>query len=95
MVGVVILLGPRVQGLVSTLLQVEAGKRSRFPPGLEPQRGGRGGGVVAAGEGAGGPGAKEVLNVQRHVREFSVPRSIFSKNEVQGLKSTTDIEFSI
>lgn len=63
-VGVVILLGPRVQGLVSTLLQVEAGKRSRFPPGLEPQRGARGGGVVAAGEGAGGPGAKEAASAR-------------------------------
>ena len=74
-VGVVILLGPRVQGLVSTLLQVEAGKRSRFPPGLEPQRGARGGGVVAAGEGAGEPGAKEVLNVHLHVRSFVVLRT--------------------
>ncbi|CAN0312068.1 unnamed protein product [Laminaria digitata] len=50
-VGVVVLLGPRVQGLVSTLLQVEAGKRSRFPPGLEPQqqRGARDGGSTRGG----------------------------------------------
>lgn len=65
-VGVVVLLGPRVQGLVSTLLQVEAGKRSRFPPGLEPQqqRGARDGVGVAGGEGAGGPSAKKVLKVR-------------------------------
>eukprot|EP00752_Nemacystus_decipiens_P009832 g8771.t1 len=35
-VGVVVLLGPRVEGLVATLLDLEARKRSRFPPGLEP-----------------------------------------------------------
>lgn len=61
-VGVVILLGPRVEGLVSMVLQAEAGKRSRFPPGLEPQRGARVG-VGVAGEGAGGPSAQKVLNV--------------------------------
>lgn len=37
-VGVVVLLGPRVEGLVSTVLKLEAGKRSRFPAGLEPPR---------------------------------------------------------
>ncbi|CAM9415836.1 unnamed protein product, partial [Hapterophycus canaliculatus] len=36
-VGVVILLGPRLEGLVSTVLELEARKRSRFPVGLEPR----------------------------------------------------------
>lgn len=35
-VGVVILLGPRLEALVSAVLEIEARKRSRFPPGLEP-----------------------------------------------------------
>lgn len=39
------MLGPRVEGLVTTVLEVEARKRSRFPPGLEP----RGGTATATG----------------------------------------------
>ena len=80
-VGVVILLGPRVQGLVSALLQVEAGKRSRFPPGLEPQRGARGDGLGAAREGAGRPSAKQVLNVLVHLRDVLAYSSILRKTE--------------
>lgn len=41
----IVLLGPRVEGLVTTLLELEARKRSRFPPGLEP----RGGTATATG----------------------------------------------
>lgn len=36
-VGVVILLGPRLEGLVSKVLDLETRKRSRFPAGLEPK----------------------------------------------------------
>lgn len=36
-VGVVILLGPRLEGLVSKVLELETRKRSRFPAGLEPK----------------------------------------------------------
>lgn len=48
-VGVVVLLGPRVEDLVSTILGLEAKKRSRFPPGLEP----RGKATATGGAGAG------------------------------------------
>lgn len=64
-VGIVILLGPRVEGLVSTVLQVEAGKRSRFPPGLEPKRRARGG-VGVAGEGARAPSSEKVMKTLLH-----------------------------
>ncbi|CBJ32374.1 conserved unknown protein [Ectocarpus siliculosus] len=36
-VGIVILLGPRLEGLVSKVLDLETTKRSRFPAGLEPK----------------------------------------------------------
>lgn len=35
----VVLLGPRVEELVATVLELETRKRSRFPPGLEPRAG--------------------------------------------------------
>ncbi|CAM9410773.1 unnamed protein product [Pylaiella littoralis] len=56
-VGVVILLGPRVEALVSMVLEQEARKRSRFPPGLEPQ--GAAGTTAAAARGAGNPNGKQ------------------------------------
>ncbi|CAN0062521.1 unnamed protein product [Scytosiphon promiscuus] len=51
-VGVVILLGPRVEELVSTVLGLETRKRSRFPVGLEPR--GTAGSPAAAGTEKGG-----------------------------------------
>lgn len=64
MVGVVILLGPRVEALVSVVLEQEARKRSRFPPGLEPQ--GAAGTTAAAARGAGNPNGKQVRGIDRH-----------------------------
>lgn len=58
MVGVVVLLGPRVEELVATVLEAETRKRSRFPPGLEP----RGSTATAAGGVGTANGDKVILN---------------------------------
>eukprot|EP00903_Cladosiphon_okamuranus_P011493 g10825.t1 len=62
-VGVLVLLGPRVEELVATVLEVETRRRSRFPPGLEPRGGaakGAAGGVgTADGDKAASPPRKK------------------------------------